>query len=120
MTVDQAERSAITAGAVTLATGVALVLAPERCGWPTGMRARPEVLRAIGISDLVTAPGLLAARPRWPWMVARASLNVVLAAGAVRYRDELGDRRSWIGVAMFGTLSAVDGLAAATLRSAGR
>ena len=84
------------------------------------MEGHPEVLRTIGISDLLTAPGLLAGRPRWPWMVARATLNIGLVSAAIGFREQLGDRNALIGAATFAGLTAVDDLAAATLRSAGR
>jgi len=97
-----------------------LTLFPERCSAPIGMQDHPEVLRAIGISDLVTAPGLLVGRPRWPWMVARAALNVGLVSAAVAFREQLGDRNALIGAVAFAGLTAVDGAAAKTLRAAGR
>ena len=103
-----------------MVAGAALTLFPERCGKPMGMEDHPEVLRTIGISDLVTAPGLLVGRPRWPWMVARATLNVGLVSAAVGFREQLGDRNALIGAATFASLTVVDGLAAATLRSAER
>ena len=37
-------------------------------------------MRALGVSDLVLVPGLLWGRPRWPWMVGRAALNLAQAA----------------------------------------
>ena len=66
------------------------------------------------------APGLLAGRPRWPWLLARAALNAGLVAGALNYREDLGDRRSGIGAGTFAVLTVVDGAAAAVLRSVGR
>jgi hypothetical protein len=96
MTVAQAQRAAVTAGAVTLVAGTALTLAPARSGKLVGMEDHPGVMRAIGISDLVVAAGLLAARPRSAWLTARAALNAGL----------------------FAALTLVDGLAAATLRLA--
>ncbi len=105
---------------MTLVAGTALTLAPERCGKPIGMKRHPGVMRAIGISDLVVAPGLLGGRPRWPWLVARAALNAGLAAGAARYRKPLGERNSRIGTGTFAVLTVIDGAAATVLRSAGR
>ena len=49
-------------------------------------------MRLLGAADLVLVPGLLAGRPRWPWMAARAALNLAQAgwlAGAAA-----GDGRS--------------------------
>lgn len=118
--VAQAERTATIAGVVTIIAGPALTLAPAACGKPIGMDGHPGLMRAIGISDVLTAPGLLFARPRWPWLTARAALNAGLAAGAVKYREDLGDRNWRIGAAMFAVLTALDGMAATRLHSAGR
>jgi len=118
--VEQAERSAIIAGAVTIVAGAALTLFPERCGKPIGMDSHPAALRRIGVTDLATAPGLIAGRPRWPWMFARAALNAGIAAGAVRYREALGDRTALIAAGTFAVLIGIDGTAAKTLRAAGR
>jgi len=116
--VGQAKQAATVAGVVTIVAGAALTVAPARCGKPIGMEDHPGVMRAIGISDLIVAPGLLAARPRWPWLLARAAMNVGLVAGALKYRNELGDRNSRIGVVTFAVLTVVDGAAAAVLRGA--
>lgn len=118
MTAAQGQRAAVTAGAVTLVAGTALTLAPARFGKLVGMEDRPGVMRAIGITDLVVAPGLLAARPRWPWLIARAALNAGLVATARNYRSELGERNARIGAGLFAALTVVDGCAAVTLRSA--
>lgn len=120
MTVAQAERTAITAGAVTIVAGTALTLAPAHCAKSIGMEDHADVMRAIGITDLIVAPGLLAGRPRWPWLIARTALNAGLVAAAVRYRRALGNRNSRLGAATFVALTVNDGVAAATLRSAGR
>ncbi len=118
--VRQAEQAATTAGVVTIVAGAALTIAPARCGKPIGMEDHPGVMRAVGISDLIVAPGLLTARPRWPWLLARAALNVGLVAGALRYGSKLGERNSRIGAGTFAVLTVVDGAAAAVLRSVGR
>lgn len=118
--VTMAEQAATTAGMVTTVAGVALILAPARCGARIGMEHHAGVLRTIGITDLIVAPGLLAGRPRWPWLLARAALNVGLVAVTWNYRDDLGDLRSRIGVGQFAVLTVIDGASAAVLRSAGR
>jgi hypothetical protein len=41
------------------------------------------VVRAIGVADLVLAVGLHLGRPSWPWLMARAATNPVIAAVAV-------------------------------------
>ena len=116
----RAEQAATTAGVVTVLAGISLTLAPARCGQPIGMEDHPGAMRAIGITDLLVAPGLLAGRPRWPWLLARAALNAGLVAGALNYREDLGDRKSGIGAGTFAVLTVVDGAAAAVLRSVGR
>lgn len=108
------------AGAVTTVAGLALVLAPERCGRLIGMEDHPGLMRAIGVSDLLTAPGLFRGRPRWPWLLARTALNAGLVAGAHAYRDDLGAIRSRVGIGVFTVLTVVDGSAAITLRTSGR
>lgn len=115
-----AERGAVTAGGVTSVAGVLLTAAPQRSARLIGLGDHPALVRAVGISDLLVAPGLLRGRPRWPWLTARAALNVCLVAGAVRYRESLGGKAAALGAGAFTVLSAVDGAGAAVLRSAGR
>jgi hypothetical protein len=74
------ERLPLVTGCVTLATGVALAAAPRLLTGPFGLDGQEAAVRAIGVSDLVLVPGLLAGRPRWPWMVARAAFDVPVAA----------------------------------------
>ena len=70
----------ITAGYVTTATGVALVLAPGVAARQMGLAGQEGPLRLIGAADLVLVPGLLRGKPRWPWMIARAGMNLAMAA----------------------------------------
>src|ERR687893_123892 len=74
------ERMPAFVGCATLAIGGALVVAPRLATGPLGLAGQETAFRAIGASDLVLVPGLLAGRPRWPWMVGRAALNVAVAA----------------------------------------
>ena len=69
-----------TAGYVTTATGVALVLAPGVAARQMGLAGQEGPLRLIGLADLVLVPGLLRGKPRWPWMIARAGMNLAMAA----------------------------------------
>jgi len=80
-----AQRIADAAGLVTAAIGLALVLAPARSAKALGLGADLRRARIIGLADVALAPGLLAGRPRWPWMTARAGLNALVAA---HYRAE--------------------------------
>jgi len=61
-------------GWTTLAIGAALVAKPDL------LDLDPTAVRLIGLSDLVLVPGLLKGEPRWPWMIARASANLAVAA----------------------------------------
>jgi len=64
----------------TLPIGAAILLEPERVGRALELGDHPVALRVIGAADLALVPGLLAGRRRLPWMVARAGLNVAIAA----------------------------------------
>lgn len=83
MDVDTAEGNSRLAAFATLATGTALVLAPGRVGWLTGLDDA-RTARLFGVADLTLVPGLLVGRPRWPWMAARAVLNLPMAVVLVR------------------------------------
>ena len=77
---ESARRSAAVVGMATLPIGAAILLAPERVGRSLELGDHPVALRVIGAADLALVPGLLAGRRRLPWMVARAGLNVAIAA----------------------------------------
>lgn len=79
MTPLAAQRAAVTVGAATLLIGGALLTAPGRLGPLVGLSS-PASTRVVGALDLALVPGLLAGRPRWPWLAARAALNVATAA----------------------------------------
>jgi hypothetical protein len=79
MDAESAASASRLAGLITLATGVGLTLAPDRVGRLVGIDD-PRTARLIGVGDLVLAPGLVAGRPRWPWMAARAAANLPMAA----------------------------------------
>ena len=68
-------------GWATLAAGAALVAAPGLTARPLGLdESSHAALRAIGAADLALVPGLLRGNPKWPWMTARAALNLAQAA----------------------------------------
>jgi hypothetical protein len=67
-------------GTITFAVGAALTARPQLATGPLGLEGQERAIRAIGLSDLVVAAGLLRSRPAWPWMTARAALNLVLIA----------------------------------------
>lgn len=114
------QRLPVFVGCVTIVTGAALVAAPGRTAGPLGLEGQDMALRAIGVTDLVLVPGLLRGRPRWPWMIARAALNVAAAA----YLRGVAPQSSSPGVPKAGAglllgLTAVDGYAGLALRRAG-
>jgi hypothetical protein len=107
-------------GCVTLGAGVALVAAPTRVGAAFGLKGLDAELRAVGVADLVLVPGLLAGRPRWPWMAGRAALNLAQAG----YIASLAGRSSSpqlvrATAGALASLTALDGPTAAALRRAG-
>ena len=104
-------------GSVTLVAGAALVAAPGRMSGPLGLDGQERALRAIGVSDLILVPGLLRGSPRWPWMVARAALNMGLAAYLHGVAPRSASPRALEGAAgLFVALTAVDGATALALR----
>ncbi len=95
-------------GAVTLAVGAGLLVRPRLATAPLGLPSRERELRAIGVADLVAGYGLLrGGTPAWPWMAARASLNVVMLV-------RVGEGRR-----AFAVLTALDGGTALALRGLG-
>lgn len=76
MSTTRAETAATGVGLLTLAVGAALTGAPRTTGRAVGVPGGHDAgLRAVGVADLVIAVGLLAGRPRWPWLAARAAAN---------------------------------------------
>ena len=113
-----AERAATIAGVVTIGFGVALTVAPSRSALGLGLGDHPRLARVIGLADLGLGLGLLASRPRWPWMAARAIFNLALASHyqvESRQADVLG--RARIGAVAMTALTLVDGGLAAALRA---
>jgi len=81
----------------------------------------PRSASVIGVLDLVLAPGLLAGRPRWPWLSARAVMNVAMAVYTLRQPP--GDHRQIVrarGFAVALLLATIaDNTAAAATRRPG-
>jgi hypothetical protein len=82
MTPDNAERAAVRVGVLTIAIGGVLTAAPARVGPLMGL-TDPRAARFVGLADLALVPGLLRGRPRWPWLAARAGLNLTIVGYAV-------------------------------------
>ena len=107
-------------GIATLAAGAGLLAAPRLTTRVLGLEGEEAAMRLLGAADLVLVPGLLAGRPRWPWMVARAALNLGQAAwlaDAASRAGSPGPARG--GAAALVALTAVDGPTAVALRRAG-
>jgi hypothetical protein len=107
-------------GVATLAAGAALVVAPRLITRALGLEGEQAAVRALGAADLVLVPGLLAGRPRWPWMAVRAALNVAQAgwlAAAAGRAGSPGLARG--GAAVLAALTAIDGPTAIALHRAG-
>ncbi len=103
---------------MTLATGAALVASPGILTRPLGLDGHDGAVRAIGAADLVLVPGLLRGRPRWPWMIGRAALNLAIAAyllGAAKQLSSSAVANAGAG-ALLG-LTAVDGATGLALRA---
>lgn len=113
--------AALTAGAVTLAAGGLILRDARGTARLLGLEGREPALRAIAISDLALAPGLLGGRPRWPWLAARAVTNAAVAAYLHRVAPDTGAPAAnrALGTVM-AALSVIDGAAANALRRAGR
>ena len=106
-------------GAVTLVAGAVLVAVPGRVSRSLGLDGQDPALRLVGASDLVLVPGLLRGRPRWPWMIGRAALNLAQAAylrsvapGSSSPELLTGGARVLVG------LTALDGVTGLALRRA--
>jgi hypothetical protein len=114
-----AERMAEFAGWATLAIGASLLLAPRRTTGPLGLGGEEAAFRALGVADLVLVPGLLRGTPRWPWMTARAALNVGDAVYLLRAaRRSSSPARLRAGAAVMVALTAIDSATARDLRRA--
>jgi hypothetical protein len=113
----QAARAPAFVGWLTLGIGGALLAAPGPAARWLGVDDR--MMRAFGAADLALVPGLLAGRPRWPWMTARAGLNVGMACALAALAPRAGEPARVRGAAL--ALLAVtvpDGVTARSLRRA--
>ena len=116
------ERMPRTVGAITLAAGAALAAAPGVTTRALHIEGEEAALRLVGAADLVLVPGLLLGRPRWPWMAARAALNLAQAgwlAGAARAARTTPALARGAAAAL-AALTLVDGPAAVALRRRAR
>jgi hypothetical protein len=115
MSPEQGHQAATFVGVFTAVAGAALLLLPDRVGPLTGVTDRTDA-RILGVADLALAPGLIAGRPRWPWMAARAVTNLGMAAFALR-RGTL-PKRARLFSAFLCVATAADTRAVLALRNA--
>lgn len=116
-----AERATDAAGIVTVSIGAALMLAPARTTALLGLGDQRGRARAIGMADLALGPLLLTKRPRWPWMSARATLNLIIAREyRAAARHQPGLRRARKGAMAMMALAVVDSATAEVLRTSRR
>ena len=114
------ERMPQGVGVATLAAGVALVAAPGMTTRALGIEGEETAVRIVGAADLALVPGLLLGRPRWPWMTARAALNLAQAGWLASTAGRAGaPALARGGAAALAALTAVDGPTALALRRAG-
>jgi hypothetical protein len=73
-------RTPTIVGSISLAAGALLVAAPQLVTRSYGLEGEETAVRLVGLADLALVPGLLAGRPRWPWMIGRAAVNLAQAA----------------------------------------
>ena len=107
-------------GCVTFAAGAGLVAAPARTTGFLGLTEQDTAIRLVGLADLVLVPGLLGGRPRWPWMVGRAALNLAQAAyflGVAPQSSAPVRVKATAGALL--ALTVADGATARSLRRAG-
>jgi len=114
---DERDPSVIAVAAVSVVAGLACTLAPAATARFAGIDASPGVLRLVGLADLALALGLYIGRPSWPWMVARAASNPMIAAVALA---SARSRRARMLAAGLAAATASDLRTAARLRAAYR
>jgi hypothetical protein len=103
------------AGAASLVIGLALVINPDRTSALLVLPTASRLARLIGCLDLGLAAGMLLARQRRSWMLARAALNAALA---VQYRNPVPGRSPVLRHRAYQALSAltlIDGVTALAL-----
>lgn len=71
-------------GVTTVTIGAGLSVAPDRCGRLLGLSGSPRRARGIGLADLAVGAAILSSgrawpRCRWPALVGREALHVVIA-----------------------------------------
>jgi len=103
---------------ITLAIGIALVVAPSGASRLLRTGDHAMALRVIGASDLVLVPGLLRGRSPLRWMAARLGLNLAIAAYCLSLARREGTVGAKIAAASMVAASVADGRTISTLRRA--
>ncbi len=116
LNITEAHRAAVSVGLATGAIGAGLIAAPHKANRALGLDD-DLAMRMIGVADLVLVPGLLMGRPRWPWVAARAGLNLTIAAFLVGRRAHGQTRRPLVAGAALLAATMGDMRVAATLRA---
>lgn len=114
---DERDPSVVAVATVSLVAGLACTLAPAATARFAGIDATPGVLRLVGLLDLALALGLYLGRPSWPWLLARAASNPVIAAVSLA---SARSRRARLLAAGLAVATASDLRTAARLRAAHR
>ncbi len=119
MNAAEARRAASTVGRVTACVGSLLAAVPERAGPVLGLADRRGA-RVVGCLDLLLVPGLLRADRQWPWLAARAVLNLPTAAYVLTLARKSGHRATRSRVFALGLVLATvrDSATVAALRRA--
>ena len=102
-----ATRSTMPVAIISGVAGGALALFPLTVGPLIGL-SDPRQCRVIGLLDLALVPGLVHGRPRWPWLGARAFLNLPMAAFALRQGHRSGRLKNAGVFAAVMTLATID------------
>jgi len=113
-----AQRSAASVGVTTLLIGIVLVTVPSRSARILRTGDHPAALRIIGLSDLALVPGLLIGRHRLEWMIARAALNLIIAAYCLQLVHREGVLGAKLGAVAMLLATIADGRTIFALRSA--
>ncbi len=112
-------RTGTVIGVGSGAIGAALLVAPARFGPVLGL-SHPTDIRMVGLVDLALAPGLVVGRPRWPWAVARAASNVLIAAWCLHRARSAGLSRAAVrAAAALAAVTVLDARLARDLRRDG-
>ena len=107
-------------GWVSLGLGSAMTLDPRRSSDVLGWSGRGGLTRLVGAVDLILGSGLLLARNRAPWMLARAIFNATIGLIYARVLAE-GHPRSkgaGAGVGLMAALTLFDYALSRRLRRA--